>query len=1621
MIFKLTNSLVARGLLALLGITLAMSVNAQPAVDASGQFNPAISGTAVVYSSVVIKSANASATANYDIALTLSDVPMTDYTFFATGTRFVKSNGYIDVRHGTAYVDKTSLANVVNTALDTKYRVWTVVDVPNKKYSTYVKTDDMPAPVLVFADAGFRKTTTTQLVYWSAVHNSQGDATPLTVHDVQLVAAMGDFPASYSDAALSNIQLSVGNLTPVFEANTTVYNVTLPKGTTSVNVAATPSFAGANVAGDGNIDVSTGSGKATITVTADNGTTTETYTVNFSVAGNYALSLPGEADGSLSNVAIPALNIASLPVTVEMWYKPDVSQNYYATLWYCRNATTNAGFQYDRWSGAPQGLSNLKGVWNGSAQVPPTQPIAGKWNHVAMVVTATSKKFYLNGVEFTETGTSFSNFPFNAITYLGWDKANVSPENRTLKGLIDEFRVWNTARTPQELEANKYKTLEGTESGLVGYWNFDDKAAVATDLTANGRHGTISGGTYVYSFDASDDDNDGIPAYLDNCPDTYNPDQKDTDGDGIGDVCDNDWDNDGVPNDVDNCPTTYNPDQTDIDEDGIGDICDPEIPAGLNFCMSLPGGSDGSLSHIDISGLNLKTLPYTVEMWVKPNGTQTDNAGLFYHRGTGNAGIQYASNWQGSGKLRFMTNIASNDYGTESGVVVTPNEWHHVAVVLTSSSSTMYLDGAVYSRNVTSPVYDFSTGKLYIGWDSGAANRAFKGLVDEVRVWNTARTAQEIADNKLQSVLPGTQGLVGYWNFDDRDFTKVSDATANALHGSYKGGTYALSTVFDPMVYKSSTLSQTSKQVNSPAYNAVVARLEISVENLKNPLSLTSLSLNLNGTTSLSDIGDINIYFTGKTATFGTATKIAGLGAAPADQQLTLACNQPLEAGTNYVWVTYHVANNAPKGNLLDVECTSFQLTGTGVNTYSPAVTAPQGALTINADIFIGNALVNTDVVTSAAYTTANGANFVSFQQNAIMTYKGYQYVSYWNSAKRVCIARKKLPNGAWQAIELSDYTSAHDLGDNHYNISFGICETDGTIHLAFDHHNDALGYRVSVPGLANNPELPWTATSFGAKRDYLVNGVSVKDNAGVSGSADLFDGGVTYPRFISKPDGGLLFECRTGWSGDGNSLLWEYNGSWTYVGEYMHGRYGTSGGYTSKCGYINGLHYTPGGTRLHASLVWRETPTASTNHEVYYAYSDDHGRTWYNNAGQLIANLAANNPLHYDDAGFKVYSVAENRGLINQESQAVDSKGKIHILQSYMLDSEPNNSNWADSRAKSYTRHIYQDANGVWKSDVIALSMTDRSEIAVDEGDNLYVVSPGYRVYFAAAKDNWQTWTEFDLSANGTATAEGLIDRESLLNESVLSFVFAHKSHSTTAGKVIVPYYLIDKSKPGTGTGLNVSAYGGSTFDVLLSQSLQHVDVNPTDISHAGQTVSLRCQGTLETGYAEAYTLHFTTSGDAKVWINDQLVLTTGTVTSATTFPVALSLQPSHKYAIKIEGQYPANNATAKLEWESARQTRELVPLTALYGTLVDIPNNVLMPGAGGLMVQYHPNPFALHTTVRVEGNFGYQLFDVQGAMLSKGEAVNQLVIGDSLEKGVYMLKITQGPRSKTLKLIKM
>jgi len=83
-----------------------------------------------------------------------------------------------------------------------------------------------------------------------------------------------------------------------------------------------------------------------------------------------------------------------------------------------------------------------------------------------------------------------------------------------------------------------------------------------------------------------DPDGDGVCLPVDNCPDDANSAQTDSDGDGIGDVCDpcTDTDGDGAGDPgfpantcpVDICPEIADPDQADFDGDGLGDVCDEE-------------------------------------------------------------------------------------------------------------------------------------------------------------------------------------------------------------------------------------------------------------------------------------------------------------------------------------------------------------------------------------------------------------------------------------------------------------------------------------------------------------------------------------------------------------------------------------------------------------------------------------------------------------------------------------------------------------------------------------------------------------------------------------------------------------------------------------------------------------------------------------------------------------------------------------------------------------------------------------------------------------------------------------------------------------------------------------
>ena len=400
--------------------------------------------------------------------------------------------------------------------------------------------------------------------------------------------------------------------------------------------------------------------------------------------------------------------------------------------------------------------------------------------------------------------------------------------------------------------------------------------------------------------------------------------------------------------------------------------------------------------------------------------------------------------------------------------------------------------------------------------------------------------------------------------------------------------------------------------------------------------------------------------------------------------------------------------------------------------------------------------------------------NSVSCQGSAMGTHRGWQYVTWWDGARRLCVARRKLPHAAWETIRFEDYR--HRATDTHNTAELGICAKDGTIHLAFDHHCHPLHYRVSAKGAATSPaEVKWTAGLFGSVTSRLN-----KDGKRL--------GSVTYPKFRMTPAGNLLLLWRTGSSGNGDWLLAEYDGAsgrWTVFGVVLsrHGSYRGSG---ARCAYPNGLDFDANG-RLHMSWCWRETGNPRTNHDVCYAYSDDGGRTWFDSTGRR-AGKAGTKPIRVDTPGIAVWKVDPGNGLINSCGQAIDGKGRMHIVVRQGM------SGFENPRLRKKTRnhlcyvHYWRDLSGTWHQAPIDpnTAMGARPEIRSERNDTLYLVSDPVHVAAAAAASGWKDWRV--VYTHPTAfLGEPVIDYSRWKKEQILS-VFGQ----TKAGKLGVPAPLL-------------------------------------------------------------------------------------------------------------------------------------------------------------------------------------------------------------------------------------
>ena len=121
---------------------------------------------------------------------------------------------------------------------------------------------------------------------------------------------------------------------------------------------------------------------------------------------------------------------------------------------------------------------------------------------------------------------------------------------------------------------------------------------------------------------------------------------------------------------------------------------------------------------------------------------------------------------------------------------IQPMRWYHVAGVVDTQTGVMkiFIDG-VEVANGTFAKKEIWTSQLLlrIGWTHEEEIRRyapFAGQIDEVRIWNIART-QEGIQGTMNTTLSGDEpGLVGYWNFDD---DTANDRSKHGNHGTLHG------------------------------------------------------------------------------------------------------------------------------------------------------------------------------------------------------------------------------------------------------------------------------------------------------------------------------------------------------------------------------------------------------------------------------------------------------------------------------------------------------------------------------------------------------------------------------------------------------------------------------------------------------------------------------------------------------------------------------------------------------------------------------------------------------------------------------------------------------------------
>lgn len=307
------------------------------------------------------------------------------------------------------------------------------------------------------------------------------------------------------------------------------------------------------------------------------------------------------------------------------------------------------------------------------------------------------------------------------------------------------------------------------------------------------------------------------------------------------------------------------------------------LTGGASFTSGLQGKAvqlNGSNGYVALPpGLMSSVNDFTIAGWVKLNASST--WARLFDFGTGTANYMFLSPVSGSSTFRYAIKVNGGaEQQINSSASLPANEWHHVAITLSGTVGTLYIDGVAAGTNSSmsnKPSALGTTTLNYIGKSQFSADAYLNGIVDEFRIYNRALSATEVEAVYTQDAPPLAPTNMVITNSNSRpalSWTASGGATGyNVKRAGALAGPYTTIATVNSASYTDTSAAScatyfyavSASNSNGESGNSVIATL--AGKKLTGAVAGTDGSFNSNGNTKANALdGSLSTYFDGPTA-----------------------------------------------------------------------------------------------------------------------------------------------------------------------------------------------------------------------------------------------------------------------------------------------------------------------------------------------------------------------------------------------------------------------------------------------------------------------------------------------------------------------------------------------------------------------------------------------------------------------------------------------------------------------------------------------------------------------------------------------------------------------------------